>query len=107
MSLDLSRLSTFSSISENTLSTLVESPTTDLVTTLLKAITQKAGDFEKSKSENLKLSVELENAVRASESKSRVLKGSVDKALKESADLRDQLNAEGQLSHFCTIYIVS
>ena len=106
MSLDLSRLSAFSTIPENTLSTLVENPTTELVSTLLKAITEKAAEFERSKSQNLKLSVELENAVRASESKNRVLKGSVDKALKDAADLRNQLNTEGESDNGYTIFAV-
>ena len=101
--LDLSRLSAFSSVSENTLSTLVENPTIDLIAIFFKAILQKAGEFDKSKSQNLKLSVELENAVRALESKSRIFKESVDKALKETADLREQLNAESESSYFCAI----
>ena len=105
-SLEFSRLSAFSSIPESTLSTLVDNPTTELVTTLLKAIAQKAGEFEKSKSQNLKLSVELENAVRASESKSRVLKGSVDKALKEAADLREKLTVEGKFIKDALIILV-
>ena len=98
MSLDISRLSAYSSIPESTLSTLIDNPTKELVTTLLRAVAQRAGEFEKSKSENLKLSVELENAVRASESKSRVLKNSADKALKDAADLREKLSIEGGFS---------
>ena len=41
------------------------------------------------------MAVELENAVRAGESKSRLLKGSVDKGLKEAAELRNRLQQEG------------
>jgi len=42
--------------------------------------------------------VELENAVRSGESKNRVLKGSIDKGVKEAADLKQKLRTQGRHS---------
>ena len=95
---DLQHLSSYCSLPQDTFQSLLNSPTVDLVKKLLHVVTEKAREHEKSKSENLKLSVELENAVRGAEAKTRVLKSSVEKGLKEAAELRQKLRLEGSLN---------
>lgn len=82
-------------IAEDTLTTLAQAPTVDLVNQLLESITVKARESDELKSDKLRLEVELENAVRASESKIKVLKGSVEKGLNEIATLRTRLQESG------------
>ena len=94
--LDVAQLSSFCSLPQQSIDTLLDAPTASLVVSLLKNISVKADEYNDVVSEKLKLSVELENAVRGSETKSRVLKGSVDKGLKEATDLRQKLQAEGR-----------
>lgn len=102
VAIDLPYLSAFYSIPRATLTTLREAPTVELVNSLLVQIEVKARENDEIKAEKLRIEVELENAVRSGESKARVLKSSVDKSLKEVADLRSKLKAEGEY-----IYIVS
>ena len=96
--LDVAQLSTFCSLPEESINTLLDAPTAELVRSLLVNISVKAREYSDLTSEKLKLGVELENSVRGAESKSRVLKGSIDKGLKEAADLRQKLQAEGRRS---------
>ena len=96
---NLSQLSSFTSLPESTFSNLLSNPTSELVKTLLTQISSKAQEYETVKSENVKLGVEVENAVRTGDTKSRLLKGSVEKGLKEATDLRQKLQAEGRFSH--------
>ena len=93
--LDVARLSAFCSLPSISIETLLDAPTVDLVRTLLSNISERAHEFEEVKAEKLKLGVELENAVRGGESKSRVLKNSIDKGLKEAAELREKLQTAG------------
>ena len=94
--LDLEHISSSYSIPQDTVQSLLDTPTADLVRTLLQAIDARSRDHEQVKSQNLKLSVELENAVRGGETKTRVLKGSIDKASKEAAELKQRLLSEGK-----------
>lgn len=93
--LDVPQISSYCSLSQPLINTLLAAPTVDLVRTLLENISAKIQEHNELASEKLKLRVELENAVRGGESKSRVLKSSIDKGLKEIADLRQKLQAEG------------
>ena len=94
--LDTAQLSSFCSLPQPTIDTLLDAPTVGLVRTLLENILAKAHEHDGLASENLKLGVELENAVRVGETKNRVLRGSVDKSLKEVTDLKKKLQAEGR-----------
>ena len=93
--IDPQHLSSYCALPKETITTLLDAPTADLVRSLLLAVTHKAREHEEIRSENLRLSVELENAVRTGESKARVLKSSVDKGLKEVDGLRQKLQSEG------------
>lgn len=94
--IDVPHLAAFASVPESTLTTLLEAPTAELVQSFLTSISAKAREFEQVKSKNLRLDVELENAVRAGESKAKGLKNSVEKSLAENANLRDSLQKEGK-----------
>lgn len=93
--IDIPYLAKFCSLPEATLTTLRDAPTVELVNTLLVQIATKAREYDEAKAEKLRLEVELENAVRSGESKARSLKSAADKGLKEAADLRAKLKAEG------------
>ncbi len=99
--LDTAQLSSYCSLPQQLIATLLDMPTADLVRTLLEKISVRAREYGELTSEKLRLGVELENAVRGGESKSRVLKGSIDKGLKEAADLRQKLQAEGRHRSKC------
>ena len=107
MDLDMPRVSSFCSVPEATLDTLLTSPTADLVQTLLRNIALRAREYDETSSVKTKLEVELESAVRTSASKTRTLKSAVDKGLKEAADLRQKLQAEGGFSQTFSNFIHS
>ncbi|MCJ1432946.1 hypothetical protein MMC27_002304 [Xylographa pallens] len=95
--LDLLHLASYLTFPETSLSTLLASPTVALVKNLLERITTKSYEHEQIQSEKLKLDVELENVVRAAESKAHVLKATVEKGLKEVANTsRQKLESELQ-----------
>lgn len=93
--LDTAQLASYCSLPQQAIDTLLDTPTLDVVRTLLESISAKARGHSEIASQKLRLEVELENAVRGGESKNRVLKGSVDKGLKEAAYLRQKLQVEG------------
>ena len=93
--LDLAQLSSFCSLPQHSINTLLDAPTVGLVRTLLENISLRVHEHNEFASEKLKLGVELENAVRGGETKSRILKGSIDKGVKEATDLKQKLQAEG------------
>lgn len=92
--LDVSQLSSFCSLPQQSIDTLLDAPTAGLVRTVLENISVKIQEYNELASEKLKLGVELENAVRGGETKSRVLKGTIDKGLKDASDLRQKLQVE-------------
>lgn len=96
--LDVSRLASFANVSADAVTTLLSAPTIDLVASVLSKVAEKARDYEESQSTKLRLKVELENAVRSGDAKSRAIKSSLDKTLEENARLRQQLQDEGRLS---------
>ncbi|KAI4258699.1 MAG: hypothetical protein LQ352_001125 [Teloschistes flavicans] len=93
---DVARLSSFCALPQTSLESLLDTPTGDLVRTLLRNLSPRVHEYEGLKADKLKLHVELENAVRGGESKSRVLKNSIDKNLKENASLKLKLQGEEQ-----------
>ncbi|KAL8695133.1 MAG: hypothetical protein Q9218_000301 [Villophora microphyllina] len=93
---DIARLSSFCALPQTSLETLLNTPTSDLVGSFLQGLSSRVHEYDALKSDKLKLHVELENAVRGGESKSRVLKNSIDKGLRENASLKQQLQEEEQ-----------
>lgn len=92
---ELPYLSSHYSIPESTLSTLTQAPTVELVNQVLESITKKAHENDELKSDKLRLEVELENAVRSSDSKIKVLKNSVEKGHAEVEESRKKLHESG------------
>lgn len=80
-----------------TIETLLSSPTTELVQSLLVQIEAKAREFDDLKSDKLRADVELENTVRGNETRQKALKATADRALQEVEELRKKLSEEGEL----------
>ena len=95
--LDLAQLSSYCSLPQKTFKSLLDAPTVELVQGLLQSITVKANEHNELTSERLKLGVELENAVRGGETKTRILKSTIEKGSKETAELRETLEQEGKI----------
>lgn len=93
--IDLKVISNFSAVSEATLSSLISSPTPETVSSFLGSVQKNAKECEQSKSQKVKLEVELETVVRTNESKNKVLKASRDKALGDVQKLRSDLQTAG------------
>lgn len=100
---DLAQLSSFCSLPQHSINILLDAPTAGLVRTLLENISVRAHEHNDIASEKLKLGVELENAVRGGETKSRILKSSIDKGVKEATELKQKLQAEGIYVHVARI----
>ena len=93
--IDLKVISSFSSVSEATLTSLLSSPTSESVQSLFEAVEKNARECESNRSQKVKLEVELETVVRTNESKVKVLQNSRDKALADVQKLRGDLQAAG------------
>lgn len=91
--IDLRTISSFSSLPESSLSSLLDAPTADTVRSLLKGIEKSAKECEAFKSHKVKLEVELETVVRTNESKVKVLQSSRDKALSDVQKLRSDVQS--------------
>ncbi|KAF4460417.1 hypothetical protein FALBO_12811 [Fusarium albosuccineum] len=78
------------------IATLTTEPTADLVATLLQAVAAKAHEFDTLYADKLQTDIELENAVRSSETRSQTFKATADKALKDVEEARQQLKDEGK-----------
>lgn len=74
---------------------LTTEPTVDLVSALLQAVAAKAHEFDALYAEKLQTDIELENAVRSSESRSQTSRATADKALKDVEEARRKLKEEG------------
>ncbi|RAH47168.1 putative filament-forming protein (Tpr/p270) [Aspergillus brunneoviolaceus CBS 621.78] len=94
--IELPFISAHYSIAESTLSTLTQAPTVELVNQLLEAISKKAREHDELKADKTRLEVELDNAVRSSESKVKVLKSSIEKGHAEVEETRKKLHESGQ-----------
>lgn len=90
---DIRSIADFVALPESSLSTLLDSPTSELVTTLLQHLEKKVKEYTQFKSQNVKLEVELETTVRTNESTVKSLKNTRDKALADVGKLRDDLQA--------------
>lgn len=94
--LDVDYLSAYLSVPQQTLSTVVDSPTAELVRSVLEAVTAKAREHDELAADKLRVDIELENAVRSSETRIEGLRSSVEKAQKNVEELRTKLNEEGK-----------
>jgi len=94
--LNTAYLSTYTGFPEPTIQTLIDAPTPELVASFLHQIILKAQDHDRLKAERLRLTVELENAVRSSEAKVRAVKVAQEKAVKDVDTLQERLREKGR-----------
>lgn len=94
--LDVDYLSAYLSVPQQTLSTVIDDPTAELVRGVLEAVTAKAREHDELVADKLRVDIELENAVRSSETRIEGLRSSVEKAQKNVEELRTKLNEEGK-----------
>lgn len=94
---DLAYVSGHLGLDPSILVTLTSGPTVDLVLTLLQAIALKAHEFDDLYANKLQIAIELENAVRSSETRSQTYKSTAENALKEVEQARQKLKDEGRL----------
>ncbi|KAL6854781.1 Protein mlp1 [Amphichorda felina] len=81
-------------LDEPVITSLTTDPTAELVATLLQAVAAKAHEFDTLYADKLQTDIELENAVRSSESRSQASKATAEKALKELEEARQKLREE-------------
>jgi nucleoprotein TPR len=93
--IDTPYLSATLGVPEPNLRSLLDAPTTDLVLALLQNLTTFAKSHEELKAEKLRSDVELEAAVRSGTARTRQLKESLEKSLKETETLRRSVNESG------------
>lgn len=77
------------------LTSLITEPTIDLVALLLQSVAAKAHEFDTLYAAKLQTDIELENAVRSSESRAQNFKATAEKALKDVEEARQSLKDEG------------
>ena len=94
---DVGSLSAHLGVPEETLHSIITTPTVDLVKAVLQAVAQKAQEYNTLYSEKLNLDIELETAVRNSESRTEQFKTTTDKALRDVEEVRQKLKDEGEL----------
>ena len=93
--IDVDYLSAYLSVPQQTLSTVIDTPTAELVRAVLEAVTAKAREHDELTADKLRVDIELENAVRSSETRIEGLRSQVEKAQKTVEEVRTQLKGEG------------
>lgn len=95
---DVGYLSGYLDIPEPSLASVLDAPTAALVRTILEAVAAKAHEHDELAADKLRVDIELENAVRSSETKAEGLRSSLDKAQKSVEEARRKLKEEGSIS---------
>ena len=92
---DVDYQSAYLSVPQQTLTSVIDSPTSELVRSVLEAITAKAREHDELAADKIRVDIELENAVRSSETRIDGLRASVEKAQKTVEEVRTKLKEEG------------
>lgn len=92
---DTNYLSGYLNLSHETLVSVLDAPTTELVRSVLEAVTTKAREHDTLAADKLRVDIELENAVRSSETRIEGLRVGLDKAQKTVEEVRTKLKEEG------------
>ncbi|CEJ80105.1 Putative Filament-forming protein [[Torrubiella] hemipterigena] len=92
--LDIGYVAGHLGLDQPVIATLATEPTADLVAAVLRAVANKAHEFETLYAEKLETDIALENAVRNSESRSQTSKATTEKALKDVEEARQKLREE-------------
>jgi len=90
---DAAFLATHIGLPELDINAAVTAPTPDLVNTIFAAVISRLRDLEQ---EKFQLGIELEGAIRSSESRCEQFKATTDKALKDVEEIRQKLQDEGK-----------
>ncbi|KAI0999843.1 hypothetical protein K3495_g8355 [Podosphaera aphanis] len=94
MTVDIEYLSTYLSLPQSTLSSVIDAPTAECVRSVLNAITIKAHEHDELAADKLRVDIELENAIRTSETRIDGLRLNLDKAQKTVEEVRIKLSEE-------------
>lgn len=93
--LDVGYLSAYLSVPQQTLSSVIDSPTAELVRSVLEAVTAKAREHDELAADKLRVDIELENSVRSTETRIEGLRANLEKAQKTVEEVRTKLQEEG------------
>lgn len=96
--IDIDYLSGYLSIPRETLSPVIDTPTAELVRVVLEAVTAKAREHDELIADKLRVDIELENAVRSSETRIEGLRSQVERAQKTVEEVRTKLKEEGKMN---------
>jgi nucleoprotein TPR len=97
--IDVQYLSAYLSVPQQTLTTVIDSPTAELVQAVLEAVTAKAREHDELAADKLRVDIELENVVRSSETRIQGLRSQVEKAQKTVEEVRTKLKEEGKANY--------
>lgn len=95
MATDVDYLSAYLDLPQETFTAILDAPTTELVRSVLDAVTQKAREHDELAADKLRVDVELENAVRSSETRMEGLRSTIEKSQKTVEEVRTALTAAG------------
>jgi hypothetical protein len=104
---DIGYLGAHLGLDQPVLTSLINEPTADLVVQVLQAIAAKAHEYDELYAAKLQTDIELESAVRGSESRSQASKETTEKALKDLEETRQKLKDEGMLRRPANAYLLS
>src|SRR3954454_23598299 len=93
--LDVEHLSGQLGIPQQTLLSLVDAPTAELVRSVLEAVTAKAREHDELAADKRRADIELENVVRSSETRIEGLRSTLEKSQKTVEEVRTKLKEEG------------
>ncbi|KAG0132741.1 hypothetical protein HOY82DRAFT_295973 [Tuber indicum] len=88
--IDVTRLSTFLLVGEDVISSLA-GITEDYITSVLRAIDDRAREYEDLRADKLRIEVELEQSVRTTDNKVKGMKKQLDASLVETQELKSKL----------------
>ena len=94
--IDVDYLSAYLKVPQQTLASIVDAPTAELVRSILQAVTAKAREHDELEADKIRVDIELENAVRSSETRIEGLKSTIEKSQKTVEEVRTKLKEEGE-----------
>lgn len=91
---DVVYLSGYLGLPQTTFESILDTPTAELVRSVLDAVTAKAREHDELSADKLRVDIELENVVRSSETRVEGLRASLEKAQKTVEEVRMKLTEE-------------
>lgn len=93
---DVDYLSAYLGVPHQTLSSVVDAPTAQLIQSVLDAVTVRAKEHDELAADKLRVDIELENAVRSSETRTEGLRSNLEKSQRTVEEVRIKLKEEGK-----------